>query len=93
MAIFDRNLQVSDDIDYTLDRMGFEQHCQRCHRLTFDDARPEKEALHGEPRDVYSNLVSVYQLDEGRMGSLRERRRSIVRRPGSDPNRCCPAAG
>lgn len=64
--------------------VSFERHCQRCHRLTFDDARPEKEALHGEPRDVYSNLVSVYQLDEGRMGSLRERRRSIVRRPGAD---------
>jgi hypothetical protein len=64
--------------------VSFEQHCQRCHRLTFDDARPEKEAVHGEPRDVYANLVSVYQLDEGRMGSLRERRRSIVRRPGSD---------
>lgn len=64
--------------------VNFEQHCQRCHRLTFDDARPEKEALHGEPRDVYSNLVSVYQLDEGRMGSLRERRRTLVRRPGAD---------
>jgi hypothetical protein len=64
--------------------VNFEQHCQRCHRLTFDDARPDKEVLHGEPREVYSDLVSIYQLDEGRMGSLRGRRQLSVRRPRAD---------
>jgi hypothetical protein len=65
-------------------RVNYERHCQRCHRLTFDDARPDEEALHGEPREVYAGLVRVYQLDEGRMRSMGERRRAVIHRTGAD---------
>jgi hypothetical protein len=64
--------------------VSYEQHCNRCHRLTFDDSRPDVEARHGEPREVYADLVRIYQLDEGRMGSLRQRRRRIVRDSRAD---------
>ncbi|HEY0511399.1 MAG TPA: FHA domain-containing protein [Thermoanaerobaculia bacterium] len=64
--------------------VSYRQHCSRCHRLTFDDAKPDEEAVHGEPPDVYSGLVRVYQLNEGQMGSLRERRRILVRSSGAE---------
>jgi len=64
--------------------VSYEQHCQRCHRLTFDDRRRDVEARHGEPRDVYLDLVAIYQTDEGRMGTQRARRRAIIRGSGSD---------
>lgn len=65
-------------------RINYQLHCNRCHRLTFDDARPDEEARHGEPRDVYADLVRAYQLNERRMGTLRERRRVIVRNPAAE---------
>ena len=64
--------------------VSYKAHCNRCHRLTFDDRRPDEEAIHGQPRDVYSGLVTVYQLNLGQMGSLRDRRRAIVRNQGAD---------
>jgi hypothetical protein len=64
-------------------KVSFKAHCNRCHKLTFDDRRPDEEAVHGEPREVYSGLVTVYQLNLGEMGSLRERRRAIVRNGGA----------
>jgi hypothetical protein len=63
--------------------VSFTAHCQRCHKLTFDDRRPDEQAVHGEPREVYSGLVAVYQLNIGEMGSLRDRRRAIVRNQGA----------
>ncbi|HEX9942675.1 MAG TPA: FHA domain-containing protein [Thermoanaerobaculia bacterium] len=59
----------------------YEQCCQRCHRLTFDDARPDEEAPHEKPRAVHNELVAIYQVNEGRMGSFRERRRRVLRDP------------
>jgi FHA domain/Cytochrome c7 and related cytochrome c len=61
----------------------YEQHCQRCHRLTFDDARPDEEAPHAEPRIVHDRLVALYGVNESQMGSFRERRRISVRSPGA----------
>jgi hypothetical protein len=61
--------------------VSYEQHCNRCHRLTFDDARPDDEAPHEEPRAVRDRLVAAYGLNEGRMGSFRERRRNVIRNP------------
>jgi len=63
--------------------VSYKQDCNRCHRLTFDDNRPDVEAVHGEPSAVYSDLVRVYQVNEGQMGSLRERRRAIVQGSGA----------
>jgi hypothetical protein len=60
----------------------FEQHCRRCHQLTFDEGRPE--APHVAPREVHSFLVAAYQVDEGDLGSFRERRRTGLRAPGSN---------
>ena len=65
-------------------RIDYKRDCNRCHRLNFDDARPDEEVRHGEPRDVYFDLLGIYQTNEGRMGSLQERRRVIIRTPGAD---------
>jgi hypothetical protein len=63
--------------------VSFALHCDRCHRLTFDSAKPDAEAPHTEPRTVHNELLAVYSVNEGRMGSFRERRRIIVRNPGA----------
>lgn len=57
----------------------YERHCQRCHGLEFDPDRPDERAPHAEPRLVRDRLLAVYGVDEGRMGSFRERRRISVR--------------
>jgi len=39
----------------------FEQHCQRCHRLTFDARFPEAEVPHGgDPNYAYSFVLAAY---------------------------------
>ncbi|HEV7505895.1 MAG TPA: FHA domain-containing protein [Thermoanaerobaculia bacterium] len=63
--------------------VSFARHCDRCHRLTFDPALPEEEAPHAEPRTVHNALLAAYSVNEGQMGSYRERRRIIVRNPGA----------
>ena len=63
--------------------VNYEQHCQRCHQLTFDDDRPDEEAPHEEPRLVRDRLVAIYGVNEGQMGSFRDRRRTSVRNPGA----------
>ncbi|MEA2599406.1 MAG: hypothetical protein QOF89_398 [Acidobacteriota bacterium] len=63
--------------------VSFAQHCDRCHRLTFDPALPDEEAPHAEPRAVNNELLAIYSVNEGSMGSYRERRRIIVRNPGA----------
>jgi hypothetical protein len=64
--------------------VSFASHCDRCHRLAFDPALPAEEAPHTEPRAVHSELVAIYSVSEGRMGSFPERRRIIVRNPGAE---------
>jgi hypothetical protein len=62
----------------------FARHCDRCHRLAFDPALPDEEAPHAEPREVHNALLAAYSVNEGQMGSFRERRRIIVRNPGAE---------
>jgi hypothetical protein len=62
----------------------FARHCDRCHRLAFDPALPDEAAPHAEPRAVHNELLAIYSVNEGRMGSFRERRRIIVRNPGAE---------
>ena len=59
-----------------------ERHCSQCHELTFNDADPERQLPHGEPRFVIQSLeehfVRVY-ADPDFKGTGKERLR---RRPG-----------
>jgi hypothetical protein len=41
--------------------VDFEQHCQRCHRLTFDDRYPNEQVPHGgDPTLVYGAVFALY---------------------------------
>jgi hypothetical protein len=63
--------------------IAFADHCQRCHRLTFDPAFPDREAPHGDPQAVEDYLVGLYSRGgEEAAGSLRQRRLSIIRGGG-----------
>ena len=74
--------------------ISFEAHCERCHRLTFDDRYPDRAAPHEPPEAVASYLFRVY-LEEGRApGPIREDLiRSLVRsgRGGAAPERAATA--
>jgi hypothetical protein len=41
--------------------ISFEQHCSRCHALTFDGRYPERQAEHGAPEVVARDLGLFYQ--------------------------------
>ena len=40
--------------------LKFEQHCQRCHRLTFDARLPDAEVPHGDPNNAYGYIALLY---------------------------------
>ncbi len=43
-----------------LSTVNFKQHCQRCHRLTFDDRYPKEEVPHGgDPTIVYGAVIAL----------------------------------
>ena len=52
--------------------IDFAQHCQRCHRLTFDDALPDDEVPHGGDNGiVYGYVVATYSGDRDIVGKPR----------------------
>lgn len=62
----------------------FEEHCQSCHGLGFDEATPSEQALHGPPEMMREGLTRYYESlalrsDEGAGGGTVLQRR----RPGS----------
>lgn len=60
----------------------FEQHCQRCHRLTFDASFPNAEVPHGgDPGIVYGFVGGMYSGDRALAGkSAAELRRLLTTR-------------
>jgi pSer/pThr/pTyr-binding forkhead associated (FHA) protein len=60
----------------------FEQHCQRCHRLTFDARFPDAEVPHGgDPGIVYGFVGGMYSGDRALAGkSAAELRRILTTR-------------
>lgn len=74
--------------------ISFEAHCERCHRLTFDDRYPDRTAPHEPPEAVASYLFRVY-LEGGRtLAPVRDDLiRSLVRsgRGGAAPERAATA--
>ena len=60
----------------------FEQHCQRCHRLTFDASFPDAEVPHGgDPGIVYGFVGGMYSGDRALAGkSAAELRRILTTR-------------
>lgn len=60
--------------------VNFEQHCQRCHKLTFDARFPQVEVPHGGDSDVvYGYIVSMYSGNQSAL-SQREQRRTLTER-------------
>jgi hypothetical protein len=62
--------------------ISFEAHCRRCHNLSFEDARPDRQAPHGvAPREVVEQVKTFYnaQVSEINPGLLR--RGVSIRRP------------
>jgi pSer/pThr/pTyr-binding forkhead associated (FHA) protein len=66
----------------------FDQHCQRCHRLTFDRRFPTSEVPHGgDPGIVYGFVVATYSGDRDVIGkSPVEARRILSRRKPTAPD-------
>jgi hypothetical protein len=63
--------------------LSFEQHCQRCHKLTFDARFPQVEIPHGGDSDVvYGYIVSIYSGNQGALGPATERR-ILTERPNT----------
>lgn len=68
--------------DGHLQPVVFESHCERCHQLGFDLARPRERAPHGDPRLVSSYLLAAFSRDpELEALSLEERHRLIIENP------------
>lgn len=63
--------------------LKFEQHCQRCHRLTFDARFPDAEVPHGgDPGLVYGFVVATYSGNRDIAGKPPEEvRRILTARP------------
>jgi hypothetical protein len=63
-------------------RLEFEQHCQRCHKLTFDARFPESEIPHGgDPQLAYGYIATTYAGNRDIIGkSPEEVRRLLTRR-------------
>lgn len=61
----------------------FEAHCERCHELGFDLARPTERAPHDQPERVRADLLAAFSRDpELESLSLEERHRLIIENPG-----------
>jgi pSer/pThr/pTyr-binding forkhead associated (FHA) protein len=59
--------------------VDFEQHCQRCHRLTFDARFPNAEVPHGgDPGIVYGFVVATYSGDRELAGKAPAEVRRIL---------------
>lgn len=68
--------------DGHLQPVVFESHCERCHQLGFDLARPRERAPHGDPGLVSSYLLAAFSRDpELESLSLEERHRLIIENP------------
>jgi pSer/pThr/pTyr-binding forkhead associated (FHA) protein len=63
-------------------RLEFEQHCQRCHKLTFDARFPDSEIPHGgDPQLAYGYIATTYAGNRDIIGkSPDEVRRILTRR-------------
>lgn len=63
-------------------RLEFEQHCQRCHKLTFDARFPTSEIPHGgDPQYTYGYIATTYAGNRDIIGkSPAEVRRILTRR-------------
>ena len=63
-------------------RLEFEQHCQRCHKLTFDARFPDSEIPHGgDPQLAYGYIATTYAGNRDIIGkSPAEVRRLLTRR-------------
>jgi predicted CXXCH cytochrome family protein len=68
----------------TMQPIDFETSCRDCHRLTFDETIPEREAVHGDLDRMREELRELYS-DQVVQGDIRDKRspRSLrFRRPG-----------
>jgi len=69
----------------TMRPIDFESACQGCHRLTFDDRVPDREAFHGDPAEMRRQLRALYS-DLVVRGEIRDSRAPNAvrfRRPGA----------
>ncbi len=51
---------VADASGVGYEPVGFEERCQSCHALGFDDDFPERQALHGDPVKLREDLLGFY---------------------------------
>ena len=56
----------------------FEQHCSRCHALTFDSRYPDRQAAHGPPEMVAQDLGLFYQEADRPAGASRSARDELT---------------
>jgi pSer/pThr/pTyr-binding forkhead associated (FHA) protein len=65
-------------------RLEFEQHCQRCHKLTFDARFPTAEIPHGgDPQLTYGYIATTYAGNRDIIGKSPAEVRRILTRRGS----------
>jgi len=66
-------------------QVTFEQHCQRCHDLRFDDRLPELEAPHGDLDGMLRAILGTYVKDRDGLAALsrQDLRRLVFDRGGA----------
>lgn len=91
VALVCGDCHVADPATGLMQPVSFEQHCQSCHRLSFDAAYPDRQAPHGTPQEVEDFLVGLYSRGGeggGAGSSLRQRRLGVI--TGGGRNRLPP---
>jgi len=69
----------------TMKKIVFQQACERCHSLAFDQRYPDRHALHGDPDRLENDLFEFYATRALRGDALNEDAPEIARhRPGRD---------
>ncbi|MDY7091503.1 MAG: FHA domain-containing protein [Acidobacteriota bacterium] len=81
VALVCGDCHVADDDTGRMQPVSFENHCQSCHRLSFDERLPDRQAPHSTPREVVDSLLGLYSGSEwgpDAAVSLRDRRLEVI---------------
>ena len=74
--------------------INFEQHCQSCHSISFDERFEKREAIHGDPVTMRSDILEFYTSKElERIEQQKRVRRERVGEPISEGERAAAMEG
>jgi hypothetical protein len=74
--------------------INFEEHCQSCHSIGFDERFEDREAIHGDPADMRADILEFYTSKElERIEAQKRVRRERVGEPVSEGERAAAMEG